>query len=242
MGWDVTYHPVSEQEFQKYFELLANPSLVDSLAERFGVKEAGVARIRRHLEAASGFGDDMPYNKGHGFCLAAILGELRKYHYIRGGAVSFIVDIFAYVTDIEELVPVRYRHLKFNGGLAENYSSGFYMSAADLRAIQQEYGSDSDFRQAMDEGFSQGRLAVFWKAVDEALAQDLGLLEATEVTEPNPFDLNSSKSYSNLLNCHTEGPLLYAEAAAEQMRAAQAHFAAVDNAKKKGFWAKLFGK
>jgi hypothetical protein len=39
--------------------------------------------------------------------------------------------------------------------------------------------------------------------------------------EPNPLDLNESSSKSFLLNCQTEGVLLYAEAAAEQMREIQ---------------------
>lgn len=242
MGWDVTYHPVSEQDFQTYFELLEHPERVAPLAERFGVNESGVARIRHNLATAAGFGDDTPFNKGHGFCLAAIWGELRKYHYIRGGALSFVEDAWAYMTEVDKLVPPAYRSLQFHDVLRENYSSGAYLSASDLRALRREYEENPEFRQTMDEAFSHGRLEVFWRAVDEALEQNLGLLEATEITEPNPFDLNSSNSLSNLLNCHTDGPFLYAEAAAEQMREAEAQFEAKDKEKKKSFWSKLFGK
>ena len=46
---------------------------------------------------------------------------------------------------------------------------------------------------------------------------EVGLLEATEVVEPNPIDLNRSESFSNLFNCDTQGALIYAEIAAQQI-------------------------
>ncbi len=45
----------------------------------------------------------------------------------------------------------------------------------------------------------------------------VGLLEATEVVELNPIDLNKSESFSNLFNCDTQGALIYAEIAAQQI-------------------------
>ena len=37
------------------------------------------------------------------------------------------------------------------------------------------------------------------------------------MVEPNPIDLNRSESFSNLFNCDTQGALIYAEIAAQQI-------------------------
>jgi hypothetical protein len=58
---------------------------------------------------------------------------------------------------------------------------------------------------------------VFWKAVDNAIEKGPGLVEASEVVESNLFILNATRRFTNLLNCHPEGALLYKEAALQQM-------------------------
>lgn len=45
-----------------------------------------------------------------------------------------------------------------------------------------------------------------------------GILEATEVIEPNIKDLNNSSSYSNLLHCDIEGPLLFQQETMKQLQ------------------------
>jgi hypothetical protein len=94
----------------------------------------------------------------------------------------------------------------------------------------------------MDEVFSRGRLAVFWKAVDEAVENGLGLVEASEVVEPNPLDLNASRSLTNLFNCHLDGPMLYQQSAMEQLSQAMETAPAAAPEKKSGFFSRLFGK
>lgn len=37
------------------------------------------------------------------------------------------------------------------------------------------------------------------------------------MVEPNPIDLNRSESFSNLFNCDTQGALIYADIAAQQI-------------------------
>ena len=58
---------------------------------------------------------------------------------------------------------------------------------------------------------------MFLNALNLARELEVGLLEATEVVEPNPIDLNRSESFSNLFNCDTQGALIYAEIAAQQI-------------------------
>ena len=58
---------------------------------------------------------------------------------------------------------------------------------------------------------------MFLKALNLARKLEVGLLEATEVVEPNLIDLNRSESFSNIFNCDPQGALIYAEIAAQQI-------------------------
>ncbi len=60
-----------------------------------------------------------------------------------------------------------------------------------------------------------------WKRLKKALtaAAELGtgLLEATEVVEPNPLHPNESTCYSNLFHCDRDGVYLYIDMAMKQI-------------------------
>ena len=45
----------------------------------------------------------------------------------------------------------------------------------------------------------------------------VGLLEATEVVEPNPISPNESTSYSNLYHCDRDGVYLYMDTVSRQI-------------------------
>jgi len=245
MGWDITYHPISACELQSiYFKGLTDKDHYKSLVTQFGVDDFYAVQLRRRFEEARNIEDDISFQKGHAFYVAIISGFLRKHHYIRGGAFSFLLcdDVMArYVGDWQALVPESYRDRHFNNCLTENYCGGVYLPNDRLKKLREDYQSDSRVRSKMDEAFSDGRLAVFWKAADEAIEKGLGLVEASEVVEPNPFNLNATRSLTNLLNCYPEGALLYQEAAIQQIAEAQK----IDEPKvleKKGFFARLFRK
>jgi hypothetical protein len=245
MGWDITYHPVGADEIRSvYFKGLANQEHRQTLVTQFAVDDFYAEQLRIRFEEASRIGDEVPFNKGHAFYAAIIFGFLRKYHYIRGGAFSFLAGdrvMARYVGDWASLVPESHRGRKFENCLTENYCGGIYLSNDALKALRKDYESDPVVRSKMDEKFSHGRLEVFWQAVDDAIANGLGLIEASEVVEPNPLDLNASSSLSNLFNCHPDGALLYREAALEQVAAVIANNEAKAE-KKKGFFSRLFGK
>lgn len=94
----------------------------------------------------------------------------------------------------------------------------------------------------MDETFSHGRLDIFWKAVDDAIENGFGLIEASEIVEPNPLNLDASRSLSNLFNCSPDGALLYSEAVATQLNEAIEKKKTESPPPQKGFFSRLFGK
>ena len=80
-------------------------------------------------------------------------------------------------------------------------------------------------------------------------------MEAAEVMEVNPFDLNKSTCYSDIRLCDPQGAFIYQKVAIEQVKAASgmeaeetktAEEAAREpekaTEKKPGFFARLFGK
>lgn len=55
------------------------------------------------------------------------------------------------------------------------------------------------------------------KALSVAAKSGVGLLEATEVVEPNPLSPNESTSYSNLYHCDRDGVYLYIDTVSSQL-------------------------
>lgn len=243
MGWDITYHPIGADEIQSiYFKGLTDHDHYKSLLTRFGVDDFYAEQLRSRFEEARNIEDDVSFQKGHAFYVAIISGFLRKHHYIRGGAFSFLVDddvMAKYVGDWKALVPATYRDRHFDNCLTGNYCGGVYLANERLKRLREDYQSDSYVRSKMDEIFSHGRLAVFWKAADDAIENGLDLVEASEVVEPNPFNLNATRSLTNLFNCYPDGALLYGETAMQQI--AEAHENdGLKTSEKRGFFSRLF--
>lgn len=65
--------------------------------------------------------------------------------------------------------------------------------------------------------WSNGQIAVLKKALSAAAKSGAGLLEATEVVEPNPISPNESTSYSNLYHCDRDGVYLYMDTVSRQI-------------------------
>ena len=58
---------------------------------------------------------------------------------------------------------------------------------------------------------------MLFRSLVYAKSHRLGLLEATEVVEPNPLNLEATVCRSYLMNCDQDGVLLYAETAKRQL-------------------------
>jgi hypothetical protein len=109
---------------------------------------------------------------------------------------------------------------KFSGEIyneiTENYCCGAYVNSKNVAKLKADYEADGEIKEAID-GFYAQNLPVFLDALNYACELEIGLLEATEVVEPNPLDLNKSSSYSNLFNCDPKGAIIYAQTAVQQI-------------------------
>lgn len=221
MGFDISYHPISEEQMNTwYFELIKNPEKIEALAFDHQIDDFYKTKYQDTINAGRETDQNDYFDKTHGFFIAVVQGFFETYFYVRGAALSFSENkqLNSYYKKWEEFIPVGSITKKVENRLVENYCSGVYIPADQVACLLEDYHNKADIRSELDQLFSEGRIAVFLKALNFAKERGLGLLEATEVVEPQPFDLNESKSYSNLFNCDQEGPLLYQVTAFEQIK------------------------
>jgi len=221
MGFDISYHPISEEQINTwYFEVITNPEKIEALASDHRIDDFYKTKYQDTINAGRETDQNDYFDKTHGFFIAVVQGFFETYFYIRGGALSFSENnqLDSYYKKWEEFIPLESLTKKVENRLVENYCSGVYISADQVVRLLEDYHNKVEIKSELDQLFSEGRITVFLKALNFAKEHGLGLLEATEVVEPQPFDLNESKSYSNLFNCDKEGPLLYQAAAFEQIK------------------------
>ncbi|MDR3300580.1 MAG: hypothetical protein LBU43_11445 [Candidatus Accumulibacter sp.] len=248
MGFDVSYHPISESEIKEwYFDALEDDKVIDVLAARYGIKDFYRDKYRSTISIGRGTKPDESFDKSHAFYAAVVQGFFRTYFYIRGGAYSFVIeenpDHVRYTKPWTEILgreimqPVKNR-------IVENYCGGVYIPVDQVSRLLSDIDSDAGIRAYLENGvFGAGTLEIFLKALRHAQSGGFGLLEATEVVEPNPLNLNRSKSYSNLFNCDREGPQRYAGIAARQIAEAMAQpQSKAKEVKTGGFFSNLFQK
>ncbi len=229
MGYDISYHAIGKDEIsQWYFKPLKLAQKGDfesiaKIAREAGVDEFYVEKYADGFRSALQYGTGGIFNKTHGFHLAVAQGYFREYFYTRGTAFSFLAaqsfKFKPYINDWREVLPAEFL-AEFSGEIhneiVENYCCGAYIGADNVQKLLRDYEADGEIKEAIDEFYAQN-LPVFLKALNSAAELGVGLLEATEVVEPNPIDLNRSESFSNLFNCDTQGALIYAEIAAQQI-------------------------
>lgn len=267
MGYDISYHPIKESEINEwYFDVLGGKTEIVDLAERYGVDEFYAQKYRNVINAGLEVQPNDCFDKTHGYYIAVVQGFFRTFYYTRGSAFSFLKSSHPEFADYTRTWQDIIRGAITNpveNQIVENYSSGVYIPADGVVKLLSDYSENKDIADKLNEFYTHN-IVVFLKALENAKKLGAGLLEATEVVEPNPLDLNRSSCYSNLLNCDTEGALLYAEVAARQIReieesrklpegtitgnvkyvirSAEATEKEREEKKGKSIWKKLFGK
>lgn len=220
MGFDVSYHPISEDEVQHwYFDVLEDQNIISNLAEKFDIHPFYQERYKEFIQKVKNEHNHI-FEKHHGFNIAIVQGFVRKYFYTRGSAFSFIIEQYPefkeYTKNWQDILKDNFEGTIHNQ-IFENYSSGVFIPNDKVEKLLNDYEHNENVRNILDEHYSHKRISVFLNALKFAQENNLGLLEATEVITPDPLDLNNSSCCSNLFNCDVEGALLYQEAVFEQL-------------------------
>lgn len=233
MGFDVTWHPISQEEmFLWYFDRLEEARRGDytaamSFAEQYrmgaadGSQDSCRKGYRGMLEQGAGIPPDVPFDKSHSFLLAMVQGLFRTYYYTRGGIYSGLAEMdpamASYTLPFQEILGAKLQNPVRNR-IYENYCGGVYIPEKAVSRLLEDYESgkvEAPLRQCFG-----NTLPVFLKALLHAKKERLGLLEATEVLEPNPLNLEATVCRSYLRNCDLGGVKIYAETARRQLEEA----------------------
>ena len=226
MGYDVSFHPISPDEMREwYFTPLTwiqqgQEEKVLALAAQHGMEDFYAEKYLDTLRVGVGTEADELFDKSHGFYIAVIQGFFRDYYYTRGSAFSFLAaekpEYERYFTPWDQVTPSAFPNPARNC-IVENYCSGVYLSPVQAAQLLRDLEQDQKVREELEGLWSDGQLAVLKKALTAAVELGTGLLEATEVVEPNPIRPNESECYSNLYHCDRDGVYLYIDTVRKQL-------------------------
>lgn len=226
MGYDVSFHPISPDEIQEwYFTPLTwiqqgQEEKVLALAAQYGIEDFYAQKYLDTLRVGAETESNELFDKSHGFYIAVIQGFFREYYYTRGSAFSFLAeekpDYARYFTPWAQVVPTAFPNPAENR-IVENYCSGVYLSPDQVMQLLKDMEQDPKVCEDLERIWSNGQIAVLKKALSAAAELGAGLLEATEVVEPNPIYPNESSSYSNLYHCDRNGVYLYMDLTMQQL-------------------------
>lgn len=191
-----------------------------ALAAQYGMEDFYAEKYLNTLRVGAETESNELFDKSHGFYIAVIQGFFRDYYYTRGSAFSFLVEqkpeYARYFTSWEQITPVSFPNPMQNR-IIENYCSGVYLSPDQVIQLLKDMEQDPKVLEDLEGLWSNGQIAVLKKALSAAAKSGVGLLEATEVVEPNPISPNESTSYSNLYHCDRDGVYLYIDAVSGQL-------------------------
>ena len=226
MGYDVSFHPISPEEMREwYFTPLTwiqqgQEEKVLALAAQHGMEDFYAEKYLNTLRVGAETESNELFDKSHGFYIAVIQGFFRDYYYTRGSAISFLAEekpeYARYFTPWAQVTPTAFSNPAENQ-IIENYCSGVYLSPEQVAQLLRDMEQDSKVLEDLEGLWSNGQIAVLKKALSAAARLKTGLLEATEVVEPNPIRPNESTSYSNLYHCDRDGVYLYMDTVSRQL-------------------------
>lgn len=232
MGFDVSWHPISQKEMLRwYFDRLEEVRSGDrsglvALAEEYRIgsdnsnEEFCAARYQEIMDTAAKVQPGESFDKTHSYILAAVQGLFRTYYYTRGGLYSNLMDqsaMAAYTLPFQKILGDRLQHPVQNR-ILENYSGGVFIPEDQVPRLLAD-GRSGPVRAALESAFGN-TLPIFFKALEFAQGEGLGLLEATEVIEPNPLNLQETVCRSYLNNCNLDGVAVYVETCRRQLEEA----------------------
>ena len=95
--------------------------------------------------------------------------------------------------------------------IEENYSAGIFIGPDHVKELLRDIESDEAVAASLQNHSDRTTSGVFQFVLQDAANTDSGLIEATEIMEVQPFDLNRSTCYSDIRFLILGGALIYRE-------------------------------
>ncbi|MDR3164776.1 MAG: hypothetical protein LBU13_04290 [Synergistaceae bacterium] len=196
MGYDVSFHPISKLEIQTwYFDMMKDDTKIDALASEYGIEGFYKEKYRDTVRIGQETANSENFDKTHSYYIATVQGFFRAFYYARGSAFSFLIEKKPeYRRYTEEWRSILGRDIAnpVENIIIENYCGGVYIPAEQVIQLLSDYEEDAEIRHDIRDIFDAGFHKVFLKALGVPKELGTGLLEATEVIEPDPLNLNAS--------------------------------------------------
>lgn len=228
MGFDISYHPISPEEIETwYFSLLEEATRGENTLRTAVVKTNNlspfhVSKLEEIIALANDSTSPNDFLSSHVYYIAATQGIFHKFYYTRGSAFSFLVDrdprMRKYITPWTNLKPEYIQTPITHDLLDTNYSGGIYISPVQVTQLLRDYEQDEDIKTAITDFFDV-TLPGFLNALRDAAENDLGLVEASEIVEPNPTNLSETICYTDIENLDPTGLVIYRDAVIKQLQA-----------------------
>lgn len=222
MGCDITYHPASKADIQQAYFKPLNESAVNE-EQLSQLSPENKQRYLTLIKEGKQVNNTQSFDTTHGYYASVALGFFHPYYYIRGASFSFLLETYPYYRKYIERWHSILPDFSFNQQVYNeviiNYSSGVYLSSAGVKQLWNDYHNNPMTKLELDFYFDTD-IQQFLSALKDALQQNKGLLEASEVYSPfggnassdenlivkndTPFDFNPSlsleKQYYQIVN------------------------------------------
>lgn len=231
MGFDVTYHPMSASEMEEWFfarlpELRAGEvSRVAYVGARADLDAEVIKKYISVLNQAAGWSDPTAaFESTYGFALAAVQTFFGPYWYTRGSSLTFLAErsprFERFLTPLPAAEVAGFPQNPSNPRITANWQSGAWVSPQNVRALLDELDADPAAETEFEAAFPGGQAEVVLAALRTAVTDGRGVLEATDVIEPDPLDLAKSSCFGSLRTVDLDGLLLYHREALRQLKEA----------------------
>ncbi len=199
MGFDVTFHSISNDELKKYvFDVLENPSCAQDVAKEISKgnekKYEDIFRIydnallywfREKIDSEGNAIAGENFSSTFSLGIAALSGYLHPYWYSRDGALSLCSDERPEIKDFfHGHTMLKNSPLKiFNEGTSYTFKSNYSASGiiSNVAKVKEWISSNKEF---LEQRFEKDGLDSLFRAIDYCMENDLLFIEATDVVVP----------------------------------------------------------
>ena len=213
MGYDVSFHRFHQRKcgngiYSLNLDTAGTGGKSAGLAAQHGMEDFYTEKYLNTLRVGAETESNELFDKSHGFYIAVVQGFFRDYYYTRGSGFSFLLEekpeYARYFTPWAQVAPTAFPNPAENQ-IIENYCSGVYLSPKQVVQLLRDLEQMPKVLEDLEGLWRDGQFAVLKRPSLPRRKLGVGLLEATEVVEPNPISPNESTSYSNLYHCDRDG-------------------------------------
>lgn len=200
----ITYHPVSSAMVERYAYYVYAEGGADLAAQHGDAMGMGLAYRDHFVSLLAHFAatGDQPFDRSHGFNIALTQGFFGTYFYVFDARLSSLGELIApYCTTWDQVLPDWPTAATAANRLQGEYSSGTFLRADAVAQFMHDAHANPELTQALATHFPGSKLTVLWSALQAAVDEGAGLVEAAGVLVPDRHDLSATTCLARYDQC-----------------------------------------